>query len=149
MLAISSGLPRRPIGTRSSSAWMTFSGTVLMIGVFLGSIGFPVIYTLARHRWHVRHWSLHTKLTLVTTVLLFVVGALAFLSLEAGNPATIGRKDAFDAVFQSFWAGARSDSFSAPERVLAMRASKWRASAGISPVRSRSGGIVTWTTLSR
>jgi len=28
------------------------------------------------------------------------------------------------AVFQSFWAGARSDSFAAPERVLAMRASK-------------------------
>ncbi len=87
---------------------------VIMLGVFLGSIGFPVIYTLARYRWHVRHWSLHTRLTLVTTVLLFVVGALAFLSLEAGNPATFGRKDPFDAVFQAFFLSGmtRSAGFS-------------------------------------
>jgi trk system potassium uptake protein len=28
--------------------------TVLMAGVFLGSIGFPVIYALRQHLWHVR-----------------------------------------------------------------------------------------------
>ena len=43
---------------------------LLMAGVFLGSIGFPVIYTLAKHTWHFKRWSLHSKLTLVTTVLL-------------------------------------------------------------------------------
>src|SRR5690606_16417782 len=43
----------------------------LLTGVFLGSIGSPVIYTLAKHVWHVKRWSLHSKLTLVTTVLLF------------------------------------------------------------------------------
>ena len=37
-----------------------------VIGVFLGSIGFPVIYTLSRHVWHVKRWSLHAKLTLAT-----------------------------------------------------------------------------------
>ena len=42
--------------------------TVLMVGVFLGSIGFPVIYTLWKHYWHVRRWTLHAKLTLITTV---------------------------------------------------------------------------------
>ncbi|HBR89265.1 MAG TPA: potassium transporter Trk, partial [Microbacterium sp.] len=51
--------------------------TVLMTSVFLGSIGFPVIYTLSRHVWHVGRWSLHTKLTLITTTLLFVAGAIA------------------------------------------------------------------------
>src|SRR5690606_34180694 len=45
--------------------------SVLMVSVFLGSIGFPVIYTLAKHHWHINRWSLHTKLTLITTVLLF------------------------------------------------------------------------------
>jgi trk system potassium uptake protein TrkH len=88
--------------------------TVLMTGVFLGSIGFPVIYTLARHRWHVRLWSLHAKLTIITTVLLFVAGAGVFLLLEFDNPRTFGDKDAWNTLFQSFFLSAmtRSGGFS-------------------------------------
>ena len=88
--------------------------TVLMISVFLGSIGFPVIYTLAKHVWHVKKWSLHTKLTLVTTVLLFVLGAAAFLVLEYNNPKTFGSMDAVDTTFQAFFLSAmtRSGGFS-------------------------------------
>ncbi len=63
--------------------------TLMMAGVFLGSIGFPVIYTLWKHQWHIRQWSLHAKLTLITTVLLFFVGAAAFLTLEFDNPADV------------------------------------------------------------
>ncbi len=88
--------------------------TVMMAGVFLGSIGFPVIYTLWRHQWHVRHWTLHAKLTLITTVLLFFLGAAAFLALEFDNPETFGSRDAWDTVFQSFFLSAmtRSGGFS-------------------------------------
>lgn len=88
--------------------------TVMMAGVFLGSIGFPVIYTLWRHQWHVRHWTLHAKLTLITTVLLFFLGAAAFLALEFDNPETFGGRDAWDTVFQSFFLSAmtRSGGFS-------------------------------------
>lgn len=88
--------------------------TVMMAGVFLGSIGFPVIYTLIRHRWHYRRWTLHTKLTLGTTVLLFVLGAAMFLTLEFDNPRTFGGRDAGDTVFQSFFLSAmtRSGGFS-------------------------------------
>ncbi|MFE1664418.1 TrkH family potassium uptake protein [Microbacterium sp. P02] len=88
--------------------------TVIMAGVFLGSIGFPVIYTLARHRWHVRRWSLHAKLTLITTVILFFAGAAMFLLLEHSNPRTYGSMDAWDTVFQSFFVSAmtRSGGFS-------------------------------------
>jgi Trk-type K+ transport system membrane component len=88
--------------------------TVMMAGVFLGSIGFPVIYTLLRQRWHVRRWSLHAKLTIITTVLLFVVGALVFLLLEYENPKTFGDRDAWDTVYQSFFLSAmtRSGGFS-------------------------------------
>ncbi|MBD7956079.1 TrkH family potassium uptake protein [Microbacterium sp. Sa4CUA7] len=87
---------------------------VLMAGVFLGSIGFPVIFTLWRHQWHVRRWSLHTKLTLITTVILFFAGAIVFLSLEYVNPKTFGSMDAWDTVFQSFFLSAmtRSGGFS-------------------------------------
>ncbi|WP_243074527.1 TrkH family potassium uptake protein [Microbacterium sp. SS28] len=88
--------------------------TVMMAGVFLGSIGFPVILALWRHQWHVRQWSLHVKLTLITTVLLFFAGAIAFLALEFDNPKTFGSMNAWDTVFQSFFMSAmtRSGGFS-------------------------------------
>ncbi|HEX5856774.1 MAG TPA: potassium transporter TrkG [Microbacterium sp.] len=91
-----------------------FMLTVLMAGVFLGSIGFPVIYTLWRHVWHVRKWSLHAKVTLITTVLLFFVGAAAFVVLEYNNPKTFGGLDAWDTTFQSLFLSAmtRSGGFS-------------------------------------
>ncbi len=88
--------------------------TILMAGVFLGSIGFPVIYTLWKHVWHVRRWSLHAKLTLITTVALFIAGALAFLALEFDNPKTFGSLPAWDTTFQAFFLSAmtRSGGFS-------------------------------------
>lgn len=88
--------------------------TVLMLGVFLGSLGFPVIYTLARQRWHVRRWSLHAKLTMITTVLLFIAGAAVFLLLEFDNPKTFGSMNAGDTTFQAFFMSAmtRSGGFS-------------------------------------
>ncbi len=87
---------------------------VLMVGVFLGSIGFPVIYALWKHHLHVRRWPLHTKLTLITTMLLFFLGAGAFLALEHSNPATLGGMDAWDTTFQTFFLSAmtRSGGFS-------------------------------------
>ncbi|MEZ3162067.1 potassium transporter TrkG [Microbacterium sp. BWT-B31] len=84
--------------------------TILMIGVFLGSIGFPVIYALWQHHWHVRKWPLHTKLTIITTVLLFFVGAGVFLALEYGNPKTFGSMNAWDTTFQSFFISAMTRS---------------------------------------
>jgi len=88
--------------------------TVLMAGVFLGSIGFPVIFTLWRHHFHLRRWSLHAKLTLITTVILFFAGAAVFLLLEYDNPKTLGGMDAWDTTFQSFFLSAmtRSGGFS-------------------------------------
>ncbi|MFB7845265.1 TrkH family potassium uptake protein [Microbacterium sp. NPDC056052] len=84
--------------------------SVLMLGVFLGSLGFPVIYTLARQRWHVRRWSLHTKLTVLTTIVLFVIGAAVFLLLEFDNPKTFGSMDAGDTTFQAFFLSAMTRS---------------------------------------
>lgn len=88
--------------------------TMLMTGVFLGSIGFPVIFTLWRHHLHVRRWSLHAKLTLITTTALFFAGAAVFLLLEYQNPKTFGSMDAWDTTFQSFFVSAmtRSGGFS-------------------------------------
>lgn len=55
----------------------------LMIAVILGGIGFPVLFELGRHlRGHRKRWSLHTRLTVVVTAVLLVVGPLLVLVLE-------------------------------------------------------------------
>ncbi|MGB4777030.1 TrkH family potassium uptake protein [Microbacterium sp.] len=88
--------------------------TLLMVGVFLGSIGFPVIFTLWRFHFHTRRWSLHAKLTLITTMVLFFAGAGVLLLLEYDNPRTLGGMDAWDTTFQAFFLSAmtRSGGFS-------------------------------------
>ena len=70
------------------------------IGVFLGSIGFPVIYAIARairtasrrkKKLTIEHARLgmHAKLTLVTTTILLVAGAVLIGILEWGNEKTL------------------------------------------------------------
>jgi trk system potassium uptake protein TrkH len=87
--------------------WMQ---TLLMAGVFLGSLGFPVIFALSRYWRTPRRWSLHVKLTLTTTVILFVLGAGMFVLLEHANPKTYGQLDAGATVFQSFFMSAMTRS---------------------------------------
>src|SRR5690606_29552453 len=81
-------------------------------GVILGSLGFPVIFALMRALRGVR-LTVHVKLTLVTTGVLFALGSLAILILEWGNEATLGAQDAgtrpLTALFLS--AMARSGGF--------------------------------------
>ena len=88
--------------------------SVLMVGVFLGGIGFPVILALSRQLLTPRKWNLHVKLTLITTVILFFVGSGVFLALEFLNPGTFGTRDAWDTTFQAFFLSAmtRSGGFS-------------------------------------
>jgi Trk-type K+ transport system membrane component len=75
----------------------------LMIGVFLGSLGFPVIYAFARGWRNPRRWSVHVKLTLLTTILLMVAGMVLYIVLEFDNPRTFGSMSAGDTVFQSLF----------------------------------------------
>ncbi|NKX51018.1 TrkH family potassium uptake protein, partial [Arthrobacter deserti] len=49
----------------------------LMLGVFLGSLGFPVVMILLERGWRYRNWNLHTKLTVEVSLILLVAGALA------------------------------------------------------------------------
>ena len=84
--------------------------SLLMIGVFLGSIGFPVIFALARNRWHFHRWTLHAKLTIITTILLFFIGGVVFLVLEYDNPGTLRTSDAVDTTFQAFFLSAMTRS---------------------------------------
>lgn len=88
--------------------------TALMVGVFLGSLGFPVIYAFARSWRTPRRWSLHVKLTLLTTIALMILGVVIFIVLEYNNPKTYGTLNAGDTIFQSLFMSVmtRSGGFS-------------------------------------
>lgn len=74
----------------AADPWML---SAISLAVILGSLGFPVIFALARHWRSPRRWSLHVKLTLVTTFILILAGAIALSALEWGNSATLGAQD--------------------------------------------------------
>ena len=86
----------------------------ILIGVFIGSLGFPVILNIAQRRTNARRWSLHTKLTLTTSVGLVLVGSLLIGLFEARNPATMGPLDVPTKILASLFAGVmpRSGGFS-------------------------------------
>jgi trk system potassium uptake protein TrkH len=88
--------------------------SLIMVGVFLGSIGFPVIYALARNPRNPRRWSVHVKLTLLTTAILILVGTVLYIVLEFDNPETFGDIEAGPTVFQSLFLSmmTRSGGFS-------------------------------------
>lgn len=88
--------------------------SVLMLSVFLGAVGFPVIFVVFRNLRRPRRWSLHAKLTLTTTTLLFVLGAIAFFALEFSNAKTFGPVSGDQKVLQSLFLSmmTRSGGFS-------------------------------------
>ncbi|WP_288463985.1 TrkH family potassium uptake protein [uncultured Bifidobacterium sp.] len=64
-------------------------GMPIMASAFCGTLGFPVLLNLmrcARHRTPPRRWSLHTKITLVTTFSLVLLSLSWFLLVEWDNP---------------------------------------------------------------
>lgn len=71
--------------------WINFP---IMAAILIGGIGFPVLLELwrSRDRDHT-HWSVHTKLTLLGSAVLLVLGTVSILYYEWGNPATLGPLD--------------------------------------------------------
>ena len=82
----------------------------LMIGVFLGSLGFPVILVLIQYRLRVRKWSLHTKLTVNVSLILLVLGAVAWGALEWSNDRTIGGFSGGDKLIHALFASVMTRS---------------------------------------
>ncbi|WP_367882258.1 TrkH family potassium uptake protein [Rathayibacter oskolensis] len=86
----------------------------IMIGVFIGSFGFPVFLVLMMSRHHWRRWSLHAKLTMTVTTGLLVVGAVLWGVLEWSNTATIGGMSAGEKILHALFSSVmmRSGGFS-------------------------------------
>lgn len=86
----------------------------IMIGVFVGSFGFPVYLTLINYKWQSKRWTLHTRLTLVTTTILLFAGAVAWGAFEWSNERTIGEMSIAEKLFHALFASTmmRSGGFS-------------------------------------
>lgn len=62
----------------------------LALGVLAGSIGFPVLFELAREWRTPGVWSTHTWLTVIGSLIFTIVGFVVFLTFEWRNPGTLG-----------------------------------------------------------
>jgi potassium uptake TrkH family protein len=67
--------------------WVTLAVGVTVIA---GGLGFPVLFELWREFRRPVRWSMHTKMTLLTTVALIVGGTVLVLVCEWTNDATLG-----------------------------------------------------------
>ena len=121
----------------------------LMALVVIGGLGFFVWEEIATKR-HFKRFSVYTKLVLITSGVLIVVGAGLFLLLEWQNPATIGnmplRQKVLNAFFQSVT--LRTAGFASVDQGMLTEGSKamsivWMLIGGSSG--STAGGLKTVT----
>ncbi|WP_198410520.1 potassium transporter TrkG [Mycetocola zhujimingii] len=86
----------------------------IMVGVFIGSLGFPVFMVLMSAKFEVRKWSVHAKLTLLVTTVLLVIGGILWAALEWSNTSTIGDMPLGEKLFNALFASTmmRSGGFS-------------------------------------
>lgn len=91
----------------ASDWWMI---TPIIVGTFVGAIGFPVVSDLAA-RWRTpSKWTLHTKLTLSTYLILAAIGAVMMALTEWTNPETLGGLDTSSKMLNVLLAGVNSRS---------------------------------------
>ncbi|NMR18773.1 TrkH family potassium uptake protein [Cellulomonas fimi] len=98
----------------------------IIVGVFVGSLGFPVILDVIRRFRTPRRWNLHSKLTLVTSAGLVVFGSAVVAAFEWTNPRTFAPLDWPATILASLFAGVmpRSGGFSTVQ-VGEMREGTW------------------------
>ncbi len=104
------GLHADSLTRYAHDGWVTLP---IAAAVILGGIGFPVLLEMLRHRNRVRttgrkNWTLHTRLTVITTVALLVTGTVLTALMEWTNPATLGAQDLWGKLLNSFFHSAMS-----------------------------------------
>jgi len=62
----------------------------ISLTIIIGGLGFPVVIDVWERRRRPRGWSLHSKITVLTTLFLIVTGLVGVLVLEWSNSGTTG-----------------------------------------------------------
>ncbi|MFI2431291.1 TrkH family potassium uptake protein [Streptomyces sp. NPDC018693] len=104
------GLHADSLTRYAQDPWMTLP---VAVAVILGGIGFPVLLELLRHRRRRqltgrRGWSLHLRLTVVTTAVLLLAGTVLTCVLEWTNAGTLGPFDWYKKILAGFFHSAMS-----------------------------------------
>ncbi|WP_348633826.1 potassium transporter TrkG [Blastococcus sp. CT_GayMR19] len=73
--------------------------------VIVGGLGFPVVFELARNWRRPKTWSVLTRITVVVTVVLLLLGWAGMLVFEGRNPDTLGGLGTGDRLLAAFVAG--------------------------------------------
>ncbi|MFI7482829.1 TrkH family potassium uptake protein [Kocuria sp. M1R5S2] len=89
----------------------------IAVGVFIGSLGFPVILVMRQMGLRFSRWNLNTKLTVSTTTVLLVVAWLLYVAFEWSNPATLRDLPLGEKLFHGFFSSVnmRSGGFALVE----------------------------------
>lgn len=82
----------------------------LCVGVFIGSLGFPVILVIQQNPFKFSRWNLTTKLTIIGTVSLLIIGAFLWGFFEWSNQRTIGNLGVGDKILNALFASVMTRS---------------------------------------
>lgn len=115
------GLPEGAVG----DWWLSVP---LAVGVFVGSVGFPVLVAVGRSWRRPSRWGVHAQLTLSTTLALLVISVLVLGGFEWTNPRTLGALPLDDRILATLFMAVmpRSGGFATLD-VGAMRGETWLA----------------------
>lgn len=82
----------------------------IALGVMVGSLGFPVILVIRRNLVAFDRWNLNAKLTIIGTIILFILGTLTWGALEWNNQRTIGGLSATEKTLNAAFASIMTRS---------------------------------------
>ncbi|WP_309140530.1 potassium transporter TrkG [Streptomyces sp. PKU-EA00015] len=104
------GLHADSLTRYAQDPWVTLP---IAVAVILGGIGFPVLLEMLRYRNRARttgrrNWTLHTRLTVITTVLLLIAGTVLTCLMEWTNSRTLGPHDTAGKLLNAFFYSAMS-----------------------------------------
>ncbi len=83
------------------------SGTILLLFI-IGGLGYPVILDLLQRHKNQTRVSLHTRLVLMFSAALLVLGTLVIFIVEYANPGTLGGLGFGNKIFAAFFTAATS-----------------------------------------
>jgi Trk-type K+ transport system membrane component len=111
------------------------------VAAIVGGLGFPVVFELAGAWRRPRSWSVTTRITLIATGALVVVGTVLLTLLERDNPATLGPLSSGGKLLAGFFTGVmpRTTGFNALD-IGAMSPASWLVTDGLMFIGGGSAG---------
>lgn len=89
----------------SLTGYISNTYVVLVVAglIILGGIGFAVIMDVGRNKFNFKKFTLHSKIVLITTGALLLVGFIVFFFAEYSNPLTLGNESLHVKIVSSFF----------------------------------------------